>query len=377
MNKTLITKLKGVVNNDNILKLGEMRIKIAKVANPTDATQGFGITVNKPVTAKIIGDGCFTNKTLSANLGNTMDLNTGSNGIWVSNDGVEISIIEKYSITEFTSSYPGQSSSVYSENIGLDLSSFKYSTFLTGLDIHDSQVSGNMEDLKNLTAMSYLGLYNTQVSGDIKDLENLTALTFLGLHNTQVSGDIRYLKNLASLRTLSLSNTKVYGDIKEFKDLTTLTDLALPNTQITGDIGYLKNLASLTSLSIFNIKVPLTGDIGDLSTLTKCEDITLQYSKLTGDLATLPASCQFVSFKNDKGSSFTWGTRPSSSKIVAIEGNASLANIDKMLQDQAQCQVGSDPSNRIISVVGNRTSASDAAVQALQNKGYTISIIPA
>lgn len=376
MNKTLITKLNGVVNNDNILKLGEMRIRIAKVANPTDATQGFSITVNKPVTAKIIGDGYFTNKSLSVNLGNTMNLNTGSNGIWVSNDDVKISIIGKYSITEFTSSYPGQSSSVYGENIGLDLSSFKYSTFLTGLDIHDSQVSGNIEDLKDLTAMSYLGLYNTQVSGDIKVLKNLTNLTFLGLHNTQVSGDIGYLKNLA-LSTLSLSNTQVSGDIKELKDLTTLTSFTLPNTQVMGDIGYLKNLTALTSLSVFNIKVPLTGDIGDLSTLTKCEDITLQYSKLTGDLATLPASCQFISFKNDMGSSFTWGTRASSSKIVAIEGNARLANIDKMLQDQAQCQVGSDPSNRIISVVGNRTSASDAAVKTLQQNGYTVSITPA
>lgn len=377
MNKTLITKLKGVVNNDNILKLGEMRIKIAKVANPTDATQGFGITVNKPVTAKIIGDGYFTNKNLSANLGNTMNLNTGSNGIWVSNDGVEISIIEKYSITEVTSSYPGQSSGVYGENIGLDLSSFKYSKSMTGLDIHDSQISGNIGDLKNLTAMNYLGLYNNQVSGDIKDLKNLTALTFLGLHNTQVSGDIGYLKNFASLRTLSLSNTQAGGDIKELKDLTTLTSLSLANTQIMGDIGYLKNLTALTSLSVFNVKVPLTGDIGDLSTLTKCEDISLQYSKLTGDLATLPASCQFISLKNDVGSSFTWGTRASSSKIVAIEGNASLTNIDKMLQDQAQCQVGSDSSNRIISVTGNRTSASDAAVETLQQKGYTISIAKA
>lgn len=377
MNKTLITKLKGVVNNDNILKLGEMRIRIAKVANPTDATQGFGITVNKPVTAKIIGDGYFTNKTLSANLGNTMNLNTGSNGIWVSNDGVEISIIEKYSITEVTNSYPGQSSGVYGENIDLDLSSFKYSTSLTGLDIHDSQISGNIGDLKNLTALTFLGLHNTQVSGDIKDLKNLTALTFLSLHNTQVSGDIGYLKNLASLRILSLSNTQVISDIKELKDLTTLTSLSLANTQVMGDIGYLKNLTALTSLSVFNTKVPLTGNIGDLSTLTKCEDITLQYSKLTGDLATLPASCQFISFKNDAGSSFTWGTRASSSKIVAIEGNASLTNIDKMLQDQAQCQAGSDPSNRIISVTGNRTSVSDAAVKTLQQKGYTISIAKA
>ena len=52
-----------------------------------------------------------------------------------------------------------------------------------------------------------------------------------------------------------------------------------------------------------------------------------------------------------------------------------------MLQNQAQCQIGFTSSDTVyyktISIVGTRTSASDDAVQALQNKGYTISIIPA
>ena len=82
----------------------------------------------------------------------------------------------------------------------------------------------------------------------------------------------------------------------------------------------------------------------------------------------------------DKGSAFTWSTRPTSAKILSIAGPVSLSNIDKMLQDQAQCQVGVPqgyPSwYNIISVSGNRTSASDAAVQTLQNKGYTVTIVP-
>ena len=109
--------------------------------------------------------------------------------------------------------------------------------------------------------------------------------------------------------------------------------------------------------------------------------MVLQYSKLTGDLATIPSNCIFISFINDKGSVFTWSTRPSTAKIIAIEGSASLTNIDKMLQDQAQCQVGFSSSDqawyKTISVAGNRTSASDDAVEALQQKGYTISIAKA
>ena len=52
-----------------------------------------------------------------------------------------------------------------------------------------------------------------------------------------------------------------------------------------------------------------------------------------------------------------------------------------MLQDQAACVTGIDSSSDIylktISATGTRTSASDAAVQTLQSKGYTVSITPA
>lgn len=49
-----------------------------------------------------------------------------------------------------------------------------------------------------------------------------------------------------------------------------------------------------------------------------------------------------------------------------------------MLIDEANCiaQPGSGI-YRMITATGTRTSASDDAVQTLQSKGYTISIIPA
>ena len=311
MNKCLVTKLKGSVSNNNLLKIGEMRMRIAKVENPTDATQSFGININKPVTFKIVGDGYFTDKTLVENKGKTITLD-GNNGVWVSNDDVEIAILDKYSINSINVNYPGQTSTSYGSNLYLDLSYLKYSTALTYLDMHSTQVTGDIANLKNLTALTYMDVQNTQVTGDIANLKNLTALTYINIYNKQV---------------------------------------------------------------------PLIGNIGNLSTLTKCEIIQLKYSKLTGDLATLPSVCKFVSFGSDKGSVFTWSTRPSSAKIIAIEGKVSLTNIDKMLQDQAQCQVGFSTSDGIwlktISVTGTRTSASDAAVQTLQQKGYTVTINPA
>ena len=173
----------------------------------------------------------------------------------------------------------------------------------------------------------------------------------------------------------------VSGDIANLKSLTALTNLNLYNTQVSGDIANLKSLTALKALTLSNTQVPLTGNIGELSVLSKCTEMSINCSKLTGDLATLPSVCRFASFSDDKGSVFTWSTRSSSAKIIAIEGNATFDNIDKMLQGQAQCQVGfssgDDTRYKTIKVAGNRTSASDAAVQALQSKGYTVSITPA
>ena len=193
--------------------------------------------------------------------------------------------------------------------------------------------------------------------------------------------DLEGLKYSKSLSNLVVPNSKISGDIANLKGLTALTNINLHNTQVSGDIANLKGLTALTYIDINNPQVPLTGDIGQLSTLSNCTNIKFWSSKLTGDLATLPSKCICASFINDKGSVFTWGTRPSTAKIIAIEGNASLTNIDKMLQDQAQCQVGFTSSDAVfykkISVTGNRTSASDDAIATLQQKGYTITIAKA
>ena len=328
MTKCLVTKLNGNISNPEILKLGEVRIKISRVANPSAGTQKLYVLFNEDTKLEIIGDGYFTDANLSSNKGKTLVVNKNVHtDVYVSNGDYVLSILNKYAL-----------------NI--------LSVISTNKDIE------NIEYLKYSTALIMLLMDNSKVSGDIADLKNLTALTDLNLNNTKVSGDIADLKNLTALTSLSVYNTSVSGDIAE-----------------------LKNLTALTSIALCNFTTPITGDIGSLYGLNSLKILSVQSSQLSGDLANLPPNCIFVSLRNDAGSTLTWGTRPSSAKIVAIEGNAKLENIDKMLQDQAQCQIGytsgDDQYKKTISVVGTRTSASDAAVQTLQSKGYTVSITPA
>ena len=354
MNRCLVTKLNGSVDNTSLLRIGEMRIGISKVDSPNHWTQGFVITVNKLTVLEIIGDGYFTDVNLTANNGKKITLNPNVNQkVYVSNGNFEVAILDKYALVTI----------------------YDYDTYSEG-NSNYSQKNKSLSDIgifKYSTALVNMSLSNTRVSGDIANLKTLTVLTSLVLSNTQVSGDIADLKTLTALTSLVLSNTQVSGDIADLKTLTALTRLDLTNTQVSGDIANLKTLTALTSLLLYNTQIPLTGEISALSTLSKCRTMSLQYSKLTGDLAILPDACDEVALYFNKGSVFTWSTRPSSAYIISL-GSASLSsNVDKMLQDQAQCQVGFT-TNKVISVTGTRTSASDAAVATLQQKGYTISI---
>ena len=360
MKKCLVTKLNGVVDNDSLLKIGEMRVGFVKVANPETNVQAISVGVSEPTILKIVGDGYFTDKTLSENKGKQItvgeDTSMAVYAVFVSNNDTQVSIQNKYNILQLNKYY--SSNAKGSDLIVINLDDFKYSSLLTSLIIP-----------------------NTQVSGDIANLKNLTALTALNLNATQVSGDIANLKNLTALTTLNLSNIQVSGDIANLKNLTALTALNLNATQVSGDISALKNLTALTTLNLSSTTSVLTGDIGVLNKITKLTIVGVSNSNLTGDLALIPPLCKFASFQNSKGSRFSWSQRSESSKILAIEGSPFISDIDRMLVNQAQCQSGITSSDAIwyktISCSGVRTSASDAAVQTLQSKGYTVSITPA
>jgi len=372
MSKCLVTKLNGTVPNTDLLRIGEFRIHFDKSASPTTSNRGENFTFSKNVKLEILGDAYFTDENLSVNLGKTLTvLKDISTSVYVSNADCDICVLDKYSFSKLNDWVKNTTNDNGNKHFSLE--GLKYSTGFLQLINSNSSATGDIANLKNLTQLTFLGLNNTQVTGDIANLKNLTQLTSLGLNNTQVTGDIANLKNLTQLTSLGLNNTQVTGDIANLKNLTQLTSLGLNNTQVTGDIANLKNLTQLVNCRLHNV----SGNINTFDNFSKLTVLDLQKSNVTGDLATLPATLTMLFVDNN---SFSWSSRPSSSKILAIEGNPKIDKIDKMLQDLAQCQVGITSSSatweKTITANGSRTSASDSAVQALQNKGYTVSIIP-
>ena len=302
MGKCLITKLNGIVNNDNILKLGELRLQLLPVSSPTADTEAVTLKFSKNTSVAISGNAYFTDSALSANNGKTVNF-TGNiqQLIYLSNNDGYLSILDKYDIMILQ---------VNHAKTMLDLDLLK---FTNKLEILVCKASGNISKLGN----------------------------FKNISTIQIKGD------------------ELYGDIKSLNDDTNLEILEIDSLNITGDIS-------------------------SLSKLNKCKRIMLKGAVLTGDLSDLPTNCKYFECTDRNYthiSHLSWSKeRPSNSNIVALNEIYLDNDVDKMLINQAKCNVGftsSDPSwFKAITVHGTRTSSSDEAIRTLQGKGYTISVNP-
>lgn len=370
MGKCLVTKLTGSVNNSSLLRIGEYRIKKQKVVSPTKGTQSFNIGVKFDTDINIMGNGFFTNENLSENLGVSLKRTNSSVGsLYVNNaDDINISVLNKYNIESLTC----QSSSFM-----FDIDELKYSKYLSYIYLFNNCAKGDISSLKDCYALGTLIINSgANIYGDIASLKGLTNLAAINLYGAKLNGNINSLSTLTKLTELNLFNaagSDIYGDIVSLSGLTSLTKINLYGAKVNGNINSLSALTNLNNIVIQN----LSGSIDSLRNLSKLVYLSINGGTFTGDLALLPSSCNFVSFNGDNGSILSWSNRSSSAKILTIEGFPNITNIDKALQDEANCTAPDSVSRKVIEIKGSRTSASDAAVQTLQSKGYTVSITPA
>lgn len=234
---------------------------------------------------------------------------------------------------------------------------------VSGAHFTDSTLTSNLGNTKTITAADgIVWLYVSNDADAVLTIDNKYSLATLNF--------VKPFKN-----TLARS---VYFDIENIKYCTALTTLFLKSTQVSGDISAISQLTGLTSLGLSITQV--SGKIDSLANLTKLENlIELKYLSLTGDMSKIPAKVSFISQANRKiNTNFTWTAKGrQNATILAMEGNIPFdtASMDNMLIDQATCTVSPNataPWAKIIEVSGTRTSASDAAVAAIQNKGITI-----
>ena len=99
MGKCLVTRLSARVDNEELLKLGELRVGIRMLSNPTGNTQSILMQASDDIDVEIIGDGYFTDVTLVENKGKTLHVVKDTTTVfYVSNSNCKISFLNKYAI---------------------------------------------------------------------------------------------------------------------------------------------------------------------------------------------------------------------------------------------------------------------------------------
>lgn len=175
---------------------------------------------------------------------------------------------------------------------------------------------------------------------------------------------------------LQVNNAHLIGELGS-RTLISCSNCIL-NDNGTLDLNTL-SVSQLTSFSWTRGKI--TGDISRLDSvhaplLVKQSNMALwgNTSTLKGDVSKLLKNGGQALFSKEK---FTWSSRPSDYKILAFNDCILSSDVDQMLIDQAKLDAGDTYYQKIISVQGTRTSASDSAIQTLQSKGFTVSVTPA
>lgn len=293
MSNCLITTLKESVNDDSLLKLGEMKLSV-------DSTSVVGINwyAANNCTMTIVGDGYFTDSTGSSNLGKTVT-KSGETTVYSSAGKYDI-VVEKYKVSrlniltlnvvtldfdDFTGvPFTWCEGSIIADgdldtvfklpniiriainfkdyiphdgNINLlsgkanfahfrawhnpkltgDLSAFENMPYLNNLGIENCpNVTGNLDSLSQDTALTKINIYNnSNIEGNLTAVSNITSLILLQISKcSKITGSLASLARLTNLTTLNLDGTSVSGDTSSLAGLTNLTTFTYANTAITG-----------------------------------------------------------------------------------------------------------------------------------------------
>lgn len=282
MGNCLVTKLKEVVNNDSLLKLGVVKLKV----NAFDGTPASGYqyeltikTNGEPVTISVPNGAYFTVGSSTLNDPSTRKTtytwaNTSLTGFYFKYDSTyDIEITNKYAIVELYT-HP-----LYAQHkiISPYIDTLAYCTNLKRLDFEYTDISGDISALSTLSSIEQLYFMNTPLAGDISTFAPLSTLKTLRL-SLNMTGNISSFSNLVNLNELVL-NTKVVGDISSFSNLVNIEYINADYSIVTGDIAVFNNAVNITQLLFLNSKV--SGNIQSLDALTNANEINM-YNNIVG-----------------------------------------------------------------------------------------------
>ena len=246
----LVTKLKGTVNDDSLLPLGGMFLKVVQDSGAQANQRALIFMTTKSTELSVVGGANnFVSSDMVSNPKNTIKVNAYESVNTHCKDGdYNILLKDKYSLLDLGSW------STPLCTVGFNIEDLAYCKSLRSISANESQ--GNVEgDLSALAGLPlrYVAI-GSKVTGDIKVINDI-----VWNETTEVGGGAP-----AAFKVFS-KNKEIVGKISELKTNTILTNLGF-NGQ-TGISGSLSEIAAKFP-NLTNLNIPHTNITGSIKDIT-------------------------------------------------------------------------------------------------------------
>jgi hypothetical protein len=201
MEKCLVTKLQGVIDDDSLPKIGEL--VILPQEGKIDVSLGF----TEGTTIRTFGDAYFTDENYAQNLGTTKELTAYNGGSW--GDRIYVKVVN---------------------NGGLKVPIYKLRIFINIKGIGDYNRFAFASPEKSRFS------FNSEDNFDFARFSKESSFGYIKLNRTKKQ-DISCINSVNGLSdTLDLSNSSMYGDISVLKKFSKFNSFFPPAT-VKGEVS--------------------------------------------------------------------------------------------------------------------------------------------
>lgn len=285
--KCLVTKLQGTVDNDSLVRLGELKIYFDEVESPTTIGQGFALSAT-PDTSLYVENGHLTSSSLNDDLGTEVAIKDIQTTRYVSNStgATIVNVMNKYNLQKIIlrGGNLNNSNRDQVKHIRMNINELEYSP-VTMVRATNTSCYGDIEKaFGRNTVCQYVDLDETNVVGDVSVFSDKNTLIRLFLQdNNGIYGDVSGVISLPSLTELKVKG--VEGNVNNVSS-SSLKVLYMQAGQITGNITFLNNLTALTTVEMYAC-TELEGSIEDIYLPSTCTKMLFRSNnKITGSIAT-------------------------------------------------------------------------------------------
>ena len=245
MENCLVTKLKSVVNNSDLKKLGVLRFEVDVTSINRENANIIHCNINDHCKFKIVSgpEGgqiikIGSSEALDIPKGTEFFLDNSLDMYYFSKIGkYVIEITNKYNINMFGIRY----------NVSILLDDIKYSNTLQQVQLIGENVIGNFNDLltSGITYMNFDNEIDNQyvsaetIVGDIAKIANTPMKTFISTWCNGITGNLSSLSSHSTLSTLVINNNnKITGKISDITGIPHLSNFQCTgNKLITGSLA--------------------------------------------------------------------------------------------------------------------------------------------